>query len=160
MSDPTTPDRPATKAERLAKRMANLRPAKRGEVRNPTGKNGRTRSELIAAFLEKADDTELGRNMAKKLGLPADSPRIVVVLQRLYTMGLGKSEPALKTLAEFFGGKPRQQVDLSSEDGSMSPLGRDSLGDALRAAIEEKRRAAAAEKQVQEPPADACAGPK
>jgi hypothetical protein len=34
---------------------------------------------------------------------------------------MGKSDLARKTLIEQYAGRPKQQLDLSSEDGSMSP---------------------------------------
>jgi hypothetical protein len=34
---------------------------------------------------------------------------------------MGKSDLARKTLIEQYAGRPKQQIDLSSEDGSMSP---------------------------------------
>jgi hypothetical protein len=51
---------------------------------------------------------------------------------------------------EQHGGKPRQQLDLSSEDGSMSPLGPAKIALDLRAAIEAEKARLAEEK-----PADA-----
>ena len=131
---------PPDKRGKNPRSLANLRkPFGKGECHNPEGKNGRTRAEFVAAFLERADDTAIGKAMIRKLGLPEDTPRIAAILQRDFIAGLGKSEQARKGLREAYAGRPKQQVDLSSEDGSMSPMGPDSVVDSLRAAIEAKR---------------------
>jgi len=140
--------------------LANLIKSKPGDPsRNPTGKNGRTRVERIAKILEGAAATSVELAMVKKLGLPEDTPLIDALVHREVIAGLGKSDAARKGLREQYAGRPRQQVDLSSEDGSMSPLGPDSIGDTLRAAIAERRKAAQqeAEPQPEAPANDAGA---
>ena len=162
MSDdsPFPPDKRGTNPRSLA----NLRPSKKGEQpRNPGGRNGRERSDHIVNFLERADSTELGRKLIQKLGMPADTPRIDAILQAEVIAGLipSKGAPSRKVLTEHYGGKPRMQVDLSSEDGTMSPLGPDSVADALRAAIDERRRAKEQPAPAdQEAPGDDTAGAK
>lgn len=160
-SNPTR-ERAATKAERRSRSLANLEKnkIKKGEVRNPRGLNGRQRSEHVAAFLDQPEDTERGRALIRRLGLPDDTPRIDVILHREFRDALGKGGLARKGLREQYAGKPRQQVDMSSDDGSMSPLGRDSVAEALRVAIAEKRKAAEKEAATapKEPPADVLAG--
>jgi hypothetical protein len=162
MSDdsPFPPDKRGTNPRSLA----NLRPSKKGDQpRNQYGINGRERSTRVVDFLERADNTELGRKLIEKLGLPADVPRIDALLQREVIAGLSKSDSARKNLIEQYAGKPKMQVDLSSEDGTMSPLGPDSVADALRVAIEERRKLK--EKPPEEPakqeaPGDDTAGAK
>ena len=154
---------PPSKRGTNPRSLANLRPSKPGEPsRNPEGHNGRRRSELIAAFLESPEDTDIGKKLIAKLGLPPGTPRIIAILQREVLAALGKSDLARKGLREQFGGKPRISADLTSSDGSMSPLGPDSVADALRAAIAERslRQQAAQQPKPPEAPADEPAGAK
>jgi hypothetical protein len=96
-----------TKEERRARRLANLRsPIKKGEVRNPTGRNGRERSDYIVGILDELDKGE---------------PRIRRVVLAAYRRALKGSDPAAKFLGEQYGGKARQLIDLTSSDRSMSP---------------------------------------
>ena len=161
MSDdsPFPPDKRGTNPRSLA----NLKPRRKGDPSpNKTGFNGRTRAERVAAFLEEVDDTPIGKSLMAKVGCPGVS-RIEAVLHREWLAAMGKSDLARKGLREAYAGKPRQAVDLESPDGSMSPLGPDSVAAALRTAIEEKRRAqgaAAAPPTPQEKPADDPAGGK
>jgi len=142
--------------------LANLRPSKPGDPsRNPTGKNGRTRAERLAKILDGAAITPIELAMVKKLGLPEDTPLIDALVHREVIAGLGKSDAARKGLREAYAGRPRQQVDLSSEDGSMSPMGPDSVVDSLRAAIEARRSRVTAEAPEQQgAPSDDPAGAK
>ena len=113
---------PPSKRGTNPRSLANLHPQKAGEPGpNPTGKNGRTRGEYVAKFLDAPADTEIELQLVRKLGLPDDTPRIDVVLRREFIASLGKSERGRQGLREQYAGKPRQQMDLSSEDGSMSP---------------------------------------
>jgi hypothetical protein len=96
--------------------------------------------------------------MVRKLGLPDDTPLIVALVHREVMAGFGKSDLARKGLREQYAGKPRAQVDLSSEDGSMSPLGPDSVATALRAAIKEKQREAQKLGDDEQPKPEAPAG--
>lgn len=124
---------------------ANLRPPiQKGEVRNPKGNNGRVRAEVVAAFLEESTETDPNVCKGRK------------VLEKTYAQALKGNVQAQKLLIEHWKGKPKQQLDLSSEDGSMSPMGPDTVGDAIRDAIERKKK----EQSVQEAPADVDAGPK
>jgi hypothetical protein len=112
---------PPSKRGKNIRSLGNLRPGVKGEPpRNPTGKNGRTRAETVAAFLEEIDDTDMGRVLLTKVGCPGGT-RIRGLLHREWLAGMGKSDLARKTLIEQYAGKARQQIDLSSEDGSMSP---------------------------------------
>jgi hypothetical protein len=113
---------PPNKSGKHPNSRANLRPSKPGEPsRNPAGNNGRTRSELVAAFLDAPDDTPVGKAMLKKLGLPENTPRIQAVLQREYLAALGKSDMARRGLREQYAGKPHVAVDLTNSDGSLKP---------------------------------------
>ena len=133
---------PPNKSGKHPNSRANLRPLKPVDPPlNPKGHNGRTRSEMVAAFLDAPDDTPMGKVLLKKLGLPDGTPRIKAVLQREYLAALGKSDMARKGLREQYAGKPRISADLTSSDGSLSPMGVDSVVSALRAAIEERHRA-------------------
>ena len=107
-----TPEEASAKAAELkAKRCANLMPpTKPGEVRNPTGNNGRKKQAALIRWLEEA--TEKGQPQT----------RIERVWQAMYLEAIKGDVNAGKALMEQHGGKPRQQLDLSSEDGTMSPL--------------------------------------
>jgi hypothetical protein len=107
-----TPEGAAAKAAELkAKRCANLLPPiKPGETRNPTGNNGRKKQAALIRWLEEA--TEKGHPQT----------RIERVWQAMYLEAIKGDVNAGKALMEQHGGKPRQQLDLSSEDGTMSPL--------------------------------------
>jgi hypothetical protein len=91
--------------------LANLRPPAPGEARNPHGRNGRGAQMVIAKFLDEAS-------------ADANSTRIQKVLFAAYTSSLipgPKGAIDRKTLLEYYAGKPRQALDLSSEDGTMRP---------------------------------------
>jgi hypothetical protein len=96
--------------------------------------------------------------LVRKLGLPDNTPLIEALVHREVVAGFGKSDLARKGLREQYAGKPRQQVDLSSDDGSMSPLGPDSVASALRAAIKEKQREAQKQDNAEQPNPEATAG--
>jgi len=131
------------------KGWANLRPAAPGEVRNKDGINGRHRADYIAAFLDRADNTELGRRMIVNLGMPADTPRIDALIQRDVLAGLGPNENARRLLIEQYGGRAKQQVDVTSSDRSMSPNRKPTTAearqelDAILSALDERAPAAA-----------------
>jgi hypothetical protein len=59
--------------------------------------------------------------LVRKLGLPDNTPLIEALVHREVVAGFGKSDLARKGLREQYAGKPRQQVDLTSSDRSMSP---------------------------------------
>jgi hypothetical protein len=120
MSDdsPTPPSKRGTNPRSLG----NLRPAVKGEPgRNQTGNNGRTRGERVAKILDAPAITTIELAMVRKLGLPDNTPMIDALVHREIVAGLGKSDLARKGLREQYAGKPRQQMDLSSGAGSMSP---------------------------------------
>ena len=116
----------AAKAARIAKGHANLLPpCKPGETRNPSGKNGRKQAAALIKWLEEPSTDP-------------DKMRIERVWEKLYLAALKGSVPAGKVLVEQHGGRPKQQIDLSSVDGSMSPHGSDSVSSALRSALAAK----------------------
>ena len=113
---------PPSKRGTNPRSLANLRPHVKGDPsRNPEGHNGRVRAERVAEFLEAPEDTDIGLKIIRKLGLPDNTPRIDVLLHREFLAGLGKSDLARKGLREQYAGRPRQQMDLTSSDRSMSP---------------------------------------
>lgn len=90
----------------------NLIKSKPGDPsRNPTGKNGRVRREIVAAFMEEPSGSDPDICKGRR------------VLESIYRRALKGSDQAAKTLLEHWKGKPSQEVDLTSSDGSMSPLG-------------------------------------
>jgi predicted transcriptional regulator len=103
---------PETDKEKRRKRsLANLEKSriKKGEIRNPTGVNGRTRSDLIVSILEEPDDDK-----------PSITRIRAVVLATVDRAKLD-SDMAAKTVIEQYAGKARQQVDLTNSDGSLKP---------------------------------------
>ena len=95
-----------TKDERRARSRANLRPVKKGEVRNPLGKNGRDRSDYVVGILS---ETDKGR------------PYIWHIVQAQIKRARRGSDVAAKTLIDHFKGRAKVEVDLTSSDRSMSP---------------------------------------
>jgi hypothetical protein len=151
MADDTKPPVTEKSPEVLAgieKRKRNLMPPlKPGQVLNREGKNGRDKNKVVVDFLEAQDSKD-----------PEKRARIQVLLDSMYLRARLGHSAAMKYLAEQYTGKAKQQVELSNPDGTLSPLGPDSVADALRAAIEERRRAK--EVAPQEQPADDGAGKK
>ena len=99
----------AAKAARIAKGHANLLPpCKPGETRNPSGKNGRKQAAALIKWLEEPSTDP-------------DKMRIERVWEKLYLAALKGSVPAGKVLVEQHGGRPKQQIDLSSDDGTILP---------------------------------------
>jgi hypothetical protein len=93
--------------------MANLRPVKPGEVRNPTGKNGRNRAELFRAWAEKSP-TLIGDK---------DKSRIENVWEKTYQRAMdGRRKDctlASKVIIEQYQGIPKAALELSNPDGSL-----------------------------------------
>lgn len=94
---------------------ANLAgPIKPGEVRNPKGQNQWSVAQAaLAQFMRETPDPK-----------NPDRTRFRNILLAAYTSALvpgPKGAADRKWLGEMAAGKPKQQVDLSSEDGSMSP---------------------------------------
>jgi hypothetical protein len=115
MSDesPTKPtpesDTPPAGRGRSPGSVAALREhaAKKGEVRNPQGLNGRKRQDLIALFLEEPSETDASKSKLRR------------VIEKLYAKALAGSDMAAKTLIEQYAGRPKQAVDLSNEAGDL-----------------------------------------
>jgi hypothetical protein len=125
----TPEEEAAAKAARIAKGHANLVPIPKGETRNPTGINGRKKQAALIRWLEEA--SEAG----------ADKSRIERVWQAMYLEAIKGDVNAGKALMEQHGGKARQQIDLSSEDGTMSPARADEVSAAAIAMMEAQKNA-------------------
>ena len=135
MADDSSP--PPSKRGTNPRSLGNLRPSVKGEPsRNPEGHNGRTRAERVAKILDGKAATEIELAMVRKLGLPDDTPLIDALVHREVLAGLGKSDLARKGLREQYAGRPKQQVDLSSEDGTMSPAKADAVAETAIAQLE------------------------
>lgn len=96
-----------SKEERRKRQLAGLRPAKKGEVRNPTGKNGRERSDYVVSVLEERDKN--GVSHIRR-----------ILLKQIQRAERG-SDQAGKTLIDHYKGKARLEIDHTSSDRSMSP---------------------------------------
>jgi len=115
MRDETTQDeRPSADDQmaiekRASQRRGLLPPIKPGEVRNPTGKNGREGRAEMSQFLKEPSETDKGKTRFRR------------VLEKLYAKAIAGDTQAAKTLVEQHIGKPQQAVDLSSDNGSLRP---------------------------------------
>jgi hypothetical protein len=89
------------------RQLAGLKPAKPGEVRNPTGKNGREGSEAWRKFLDMYDAEETNKS------------RRLCMHETWYKLIRSGDANALKLGVEQDQGKAKQQIDLSNEDGSL-----------------------------------------
>ena len=108
---------PPSKRGTNPRSLANLKPRHKGDPSpNKTGFNGRTRGELLAAFLEEVDDTSIGKAVMAKIGCPG-ATRIEAILHREWLRGMGKSEQASKVLIEQWAGRPKQQLEVMGEGG-------------------------------------------
>ena len=104
--DPPTSEQQRT-AEKRARRLANLKPARPGERRNPKGANGITKYlHLFREFLGEED-----RN---------GKPRIRNVWESTYLAALNGNVRAQQIMIEQMQGKANEHVDLSNNDGSLS----------------------------------------
>lgn len=95
-------ERAATRAERRARSLANLEKhkIKKGEIRNPTGKNGRERSDYVVSVLEEKD----GHGVS----------HIRRILLKQIARAVHGSDQAGKTLIEHYKGKARLEVDVTT----------------------------------------------
>jgi hypothetical protein len=92
-----------------ANSLRNLRPAAKGEVRNPLGRNGRTRAEIVAQVMEEADEDE------------PESMKIERVVRAMYKRAIKNSDLAAKTLVEQYAGKAVAQT-VQMLDASGRPV--------------------------------------
>jgi hypothetical protein len=123
---------PPDKRGKNPRSLANLIKSKPGDPSlNPKGNNGRSRAEYVAAFLDRADDTDLGKMLVKKVGLPEESSRIDALLQRDFIAGMGKSENARRLLIEQYAGRAAVKMDVTSSDGSLGPANAADAADRL-----------------------------
>jgi hypothetical protein len=108
-------------AEARARRLGNLRPPfKKGEVANPTGRNGRDKPNEIAKFLDQPESVESNRT------------RFEAIVDRLFRLALRGDTLAAKVLVEYKLGKPRtppNELDLAEH---MRKVARDGADLALR----------------------------
>jgi hypothetical protein len=96
----------------------NLKPQRAGEPNhNPSGKNGRMRRDIIAAFLDETDATALGQALIKKIGCSPETSRIYALLHRTWIAAMSRSDHARKVLLEQYAGKPKQQMDVAMNNG-------------------------------------------
>lgn len=95
-------ERATTKAERRARSLANLEKhkIKKGEIRNPTGRNGRERSDYVVSVLEEQD----------KRGVS----HIRRILLKQIARAEHGSDQAGKTLIDHYKGKARLEVDVTT----------------------------------------------
>jgi hypothetical protein len=107
MSDDTKATREQQRAaEKRTRRLANLRPARPGERRNPKGVNGITKYlRLFREFLGEQD-----RN---------GKPRIRNVWESTYLAALNGNVRAQQIMIEQMQGKANEHIDLSNNDGSL-----------------------------------------
>lgn len=78
--------------------LANLKPPnQKGQVLNPSGKNGRTRAEILGSVMEEPSETDPERS------------KIEMVIRAQYRRALKGSDIAAKTLIEQYSGRARQQ---------------------------------------------------
>jgi len=98
-------------------RCAGLRPIKPGEVRNPSGRNGKARLEEFREYLNEKAELSSGHTRREN------------VLLALYATAIDRRRrdhiAAVRIILAYDLGFPAQalEVDHSSRDGSMSPLG-------------------------------------
>ncbi len=95
--------------------IANLKPIKPGEVRNPLGKNG---SEWLKAFRDFFDEVP-----TEKLpkGAPRRSPddnRHLIAVRALFRNMVMGSEASLKLGLEQLQGRARQHIEVSGDLGN------------------------------------------
>ena len=106
-----------TKREARERSLANLKPVKRGEVRNPSGTNGETRAAVsrltreqiadIGSVLLKGDDKSIEK-YADSVGVPFLKKMIANVAVRASNRGDAK---AMRIVLEEIAGK--QPLDLN-----------------------------------------------
>jgi hypothetical protein len=113
--------------------LANLKPFQPGVSGNKTGTNGFKKAQARLFKFMAALDKERGEGK---------SSRTFHLLDAAYQSALiigPKGASDRKLLLEQLAGKARQQFDLSSEDGSMTPVRTDGILSALQAAIAAKQ---------------------
>jgi hypothetical protein len=106
-SNPTS-ERAATKEERRARSLANLEKnkIKKGEIRNPTGKNGRDRSDYVVSVLEEHDQQGVSH--------------IRRILLKQIARAVHGSDVAGKTLIDHYKGRAKLEMDVTSGGKSLA----------------------------------------
>jgi len=82
---------------------------KQGEVRNKTGRNGRTGQAEIVKFLKEPSETDKDRSKFRR------------IIEKMYAKAIAGDAVAARTLIEQYAGKPKQAMDLSNSDQTMRP---------------------------------------
>jgi hypothetical protein len=103
---PLAPDDPRRKG------IANLKPIKPGEVRNPKGKNGSERIREFHAFADELVSVPQGRGKAPLIVTRAQAARLA-----LFDNVLRGDTPAQKVFIEQLQGRARQSVEVTGEGG-------------------------------------------
>jgi hypothetical protein len=97
----------------LAPRYAGLRPIKPGEVRNPTGRNGKLRLDEFREYL------------SGKAVPSSPQTRRESILVALYTTSVDRRRrdhvAAARVLLSYDLGLPTQAIDISNPDESLKP---------------------------------------
>jgi hypothetical protein len=126
--------------------LANLRPIKPGEVRNPTGKNGTNRAALYRAWAEKAP-TLIGDK---------EKSRIENVWEKTYQRAMDSRRKdctlSAKIIVEQYQGVPKAAFELTNPDGSLG--GGQPVVNPLEVMVEaaiKKREMAKAQEDAEEP---------
>lgn len=98
------------------KRPAGLKPATKGEVRNPGGNNGSSwLPELRKFFLEQIPES-YKRSGGKRTALMVT--RLHRVFAATYESAISGETASQKLIIELMCGKPKEQVELSGPDGA------------------------------------------
>jgi len=105
---PLAPDDPRRKG------IANLKPIKPGEVRNPEGKNG---SEWLTAIRDFFGSASPRLPKGTGIKLQKGDSRFDVLMQALYHRILQGSDASIKLAAEQLAGRARQQIEVSGPGG-------------------------------------------
>ena len=90
------------------RRLANLKPAKKGEVRNPHGRprNGDCLTSLLKAYLKKTSPN--GKTTNKEL-----------IAQALIDAATRGNLKAIEMVLNYTDGKPRESVDVTTNGQSL-----------------------------------------
>lgn len=109
--------KPVPKGDPRERGFANLKPAKPGEVRNPTGKNGHDWLNAFRDFFgappDKAD--QLARKLLKA---SAGDSRYTMMLRALFRNVVMGSDQAIKLATEQLNGRARQHVEMTGPGGT------------------------------------------
>jgi hypothetical protein len=105
---PLAPDDPRRKG------IANLKPIKPGEVRNPTGKNGQ---EWLTAFRDYFATWDSVPVRKGRKAVKIEGERAELVRRALFMNALAGDTQAQKIITEQLQGRPMQSVEVSGPGG-------------------------------------------